>query len=216
MRQIAIDGPAGAGKSTIAKEISRKLGFMYVDTGAMYRTIGLAVLRAGVSCDDENGVSEVCEKVNIDIIYADGVQHMYLEGEDVSGEIRKEAVGNAASAVSRFAAVRTRLVALQQELGEKYDVVMDGRDIGTVVLPNADPKIYLTASSRCRAERRYKELVEKGESCDIDAIQADIEARDYQDSHRAISPLKKADDAVEIDSSDMSIAEVVDAVVALL
>ena len=215
MKQIAIDGPAGAGKSTIAKEISKQRGFMYVDTGAMYRVIGMACLESGVDVNDETAVSDICRNADIDIRYIDGVQHMYLKGKDVSSDIRKEAVGRAASDVSRFLAVRERLVAMQRNLGERYDVVMDGRDIGTQVLINADLKIYLTASVDCRAKRRFDELVAKGESCDYEVIKKDIADRDWQDMHRAISPLCKADDAVEIDSSDMNIEEVTAAVLKL-
>lgn len=215
MRQIALDGPAGAGKSTIAKEISKKLGFMYVDTGAMYRTIALYCINKNANLDDENVVSDLSEKAPIKITYEDGVQHMYLEGIDVSNLIRTEQVSKAASDISKFGAVRTKLVAMQQELGNEYDVIMDGRDIGTVVLPNATLKIYLTASSLVRAKRRYDEYIEKGQEADLDAIQKDIEKRDYNDMHRAISPLMKATDAIEVDTSDMGIEEVVDTVIGL-
>ena len=213
MSQIAIDGPAGVGKSTAAKNIARIKGFMYVDTGAMYRTIGLACLEQGIDVTDEEKVSECCADADIDIRYEDGVQHMFLEGRDVSTDIRKEEVGKAASDVSKFAAVRKRLVALQQDLGNRYDVVMDGRDIGTHVLVNADLKIYLTATSRCRAERRYKELLAKGEECVLEDIQKDIEDRDRNDMTRAISPLRKADDAIELDTSDMTAQEVADEII---
>lgn len=215
MRQIAIDGPAGAGKSTIAKAVSKKKDMMYVDTGAMYRVIGMACLEAGADLNDEETVSAVCRDADIDIRYIDGVQHMYLKGADVSSEIRREEVGKAASDVSRFLAVRERLVAMQQDLGRKYDVVMDGRDIGTKVLTEADLKIYLTASVECRAKRRYDELAAKGEVCNFDEIKADIAARDHQDMTRAISPLCKADDAIELDTSDMNIEEVTNAVLEL-
>lgn len=215
MRQIAIDGPAGAGKSTVAKEIAKKMNLMYVDTGAMYRVIGMACLESGIDVNDEEKVSECCKEADIEIRYIDGVQHMYLDGRDVSSDIRQEEVGKAASDVSRFAAVRERLVAMQQDLGNRYDVVMDGRDIGTKVLPGADLKIYLTATSMCRAKRRFDELTARGEKCDLEEIKRDIEQRDYNDMHRAISPLCKADDAIEVDTSDMNIEQVTDTIIAL-
>jgi len=215
MSQIAIDGPAGAGKSTVAKNISARMGMMYVDTGAMYRVIGLACLERGIDVADERSVSECCRRADIDIRYIDGVQHMYLEGRDVSGDIRKEEVGKAASDVSKFQAVRERLVAMQQELGERYDVVMDGRDIGTKVLVNADLKIYLTATADCRAKRRYDELTAKGEKCDFEEIRKDIIARDHNDMTRAISPLCKAEDAIEVDTSEMNVEEVTQTIIAL-
>lgn len=215
MRKLAIDGPAGAGKSTIAKILSKKMGFMYVDTGAMYRTLGLACLRAGIDLEDETSVSEVCAKAPIVIKYLDGVQKMYLDGEDVSETIRTEEVSAAASTTSKFRKVRERLVKMQRDLSEEYDVVMDGRDIGTQVLPNADLKIYLTASVRVRAERRYKEYMEKGQECNLEEIMADIAARDHQDMTREISPLCKAEDAIEVDTSGMDIDEVVEKIAGL-
>ena len=207
--QIAIDGPAGAGKSTIAKRISKDLGFMYVDTGAMYRTLGLCCLENGIDIDDEDAVTACCMESDIDVRYEDGVQHMYLNGEDVTGRIRQEAVGNAASDVSKYAGVRENLVAMQQELGHRYDVVMDGRDIGTKVLVDAELKIYLTASVECRAMRRYKELIDRGEQADLKAVEDDIRNRDHNDMTRAISPLCKAEDAIEVDTTEMNIDEVV-------
>lgn len=215
MSQIAIDGPAGAGKSTIAKEVARRLGFMYVDTGAMYRTIALECIRSGVDTADEEAVSRVCENSQISVRYIDSIQHMYIAGEDVSSLIRSEEAGKGASDVARYAAVRTKLVSLQRQLAEEYDVVMDGRDICSCVLPSAEVKIFLTASSECRAKRRYDELISKGQNADLCRIREDIEKRDHQDSHRKLSPLKKADDAVLIDSSDMSIDEVADKVISL-
>lgn len=215
MKKLAIDGPAGAGKSTIAKILSKKMGFMYVDTGAMYRTLGLACLRAGIDLEDEAAVSEVCTNAPIKIKYIDGVQKMYLNGEDVSEAIRTEQVSHAASTTSKFMKVRERLVKMQRDLSEEYDVVMDGRDIGTQVLPNADLKIYLTASVKVRAERRYKEYLEKGQECNLDEIMADIAARDHADMTREISPLCKADDAIEVDTSDMDIDEVVETIAGL-
>ena len=213
MKQIAIDGPAGAGKSTIAKKLAEKLQFVYIDTGAMYRTLALACLKKGVDIEDEELVSETAEAADIDIRYLDGVQHMFLENEDVSGEIRTEPVSKAASDTSRYLRVRERLVALQQELAERYNVVMDGRDIGTVVLPHADLKIFMTASVEVRALRRYKEYLEKGQEADLDAIREDIAQRDYNDSHRANSPLRQAEDAILLDTSDLSIDEVTDAII---
>lgn len=216
MKQIAIDGPAGAGKSTIAKLLSEELGFVYIDTGAMYRTIGLGCIQKGIDLDNETAVSEEAEQAEIDIRYLDGVQHMFLSGEDVSGLIRTEEVGNAASKISQYLRVRERLVAMQQELGKKYNVVMDGRDIGTKVLPDATLKIYLTASVEVRAERRYKEYLEKGVAADLEEIKRDIAQRDHNDMTREHSPLCKAEDAVEVDSSNLSIEEVVKTVKELL
>lgn len=215
MKQIALDGPAGAGKSTIAKKIAEKLQFVYIDTGAMYRTLALACLKQGVDTADEERVSETAEAADLDIRYIDGSQHMFLEGEDVSGQIRTEEVSKAASDTSKFQRVRDRLVYLQQQLAEKYNVVMDGRDIGTVVLPNADLKIYMTASVEVRALRRYREYLEKGQECDLEAIKEDIAQRDYNDIHRANSPLRQAQDAILLDTSDMSIDEVTDAIIRL-
>ncbi|SCZ77268.1 MULTISPECIES: (d)CMP kinase [Pseudobutyrivibrio] len=212
---VAIDGPAGAGKSTIAKAIAKKLGYVYVDTGAMYRAMALFFLRSNISKDDEAKISSVVDDINVSIKYEDGAQHVILNGEDVTGLIRTEEVGNMASATSVYGPVRTKLVALQQELAKTTDVIMDGRDIGTVVLPNADVKVFLTASVECRAKRRYDELVAKGQEADFDQIAKDIEERDYRDSHREISPLKQADDATLVDSSNMTIDEVVDTIIKL-
>lgn len=215
MSQIAIDGPAGAGKSTVAREVSKCLGFMYVDTGAMYRTIALECIKKGIDLNNEELVSSVCEDSKISIKYIDSVQHMYIADEDVSSEIRTEEAGKGASMVAKYAAVRRKLVSLQQELGREYNVVMDGRDICSCVLPNADLKIFLTASAGCRAKRRYDELISKGIEADLEEIKEDIENRDYNDSHRKISPLKKAPDATEIDTSDMTIEEATNAVIKL-
>ncbi len=212
---VAIDGPAGAGKSTIAKAVAAKKGYVYVDTGAMYRAMALYFLRANINKDDEEKISSVVDDINVSIRYEDGSQHVILNDEDVTGLIRTEEVGNMASATSVFGAVRTKLVALQQELAKTTDVIMDGRDIGTVVLPNADVKVFLTASVECRAKRRFDELKAKGENPDFDKIAKDIEERDYRDSHREISPLKQAKDAVLVDSSDMTINEVVDTIINL-
>ena len=210
---IAIDGPAGAGKSTIARAVAAKLGFVYVDTGAMYRAMAVYFLRKGIAREDEAGISEACKDIRIDIRYEDGVQHVILNGEDVSGIIRTEEAGNMASACSVYGAVRQKLLNLQQNLAKTSNVIMDGRDIGTCVLPDAQTKIYLTASVRVRALRRYKELAEKGQERSLDEIEQDIRERDYRDTHREIAPLKQAEDAVYIDSSDMTIAQVIGAII---
>ena len=206
---IAIDGPAGAGKSTIAKKVAAKLNFVYVDTGAMYRSIALYVIRNGVDPNGEADMANALDKIDVSIAYEDGTQHIFLNGEDVSTAIRQEEVGNMASKVATKAAVRAKLLDLQRNLAASQDVIMDGRDIGTFVLPQAEVKIYLTASVGERADRRYKELIEKGQTPDLEQIKKDIEARDYQDMHRDIAPLKQAEDAILIDSSDMTIDEVV-------
>ncbi len=210
---VAIDGPAGAGKSTIAKAVAAKMGYVYVDTGAMYRAMALYFLQSGIPADDEAGIASQVDNITVTIKYVDGAQHVILNDEDVTGLIRTEEVGNMASATSVYAPVRRKLVALQQELAASCAVIMDGRDIGTVVLPSADVKIFLTASVECRANRRYKELLEKGQNADLKQIATDIEDRDYRDSHREISPLKQADDAILLDSSDMTIDEVVDKII---
>lgn len=206
---IAIDGPAGAGKSTIAKKLAADLGYVYVDTGAMYRAMAYYFLQNNIAADDEAAISAACPDVNVTIEYKDGAQQVILNGENVNGVIRNEEVGNMASATSVYPVVRTKLVELQRQLAAKQSVIMDGRDIGTVVLPDANVKIYLTASSKVRAKRRYDELTAKGEKCDLDAIEQDIIDRDYRDMHRETSPLKQADDAVLMDSSDLDIDGVV-------
>lgn len=211
-KQIAIDGPAGAGKSTIAKRVAKDLSFVYVDTGAMYRSIGLYMLKNGIDIHDKDAVEKASEKADVRLSYIDGTQHVLLNGEDVSTQIREEEVGKAASVVSAYPQVRKNLTALQKKLAETENVVMDGRDIGTCVLPDAFLKIYLTASPEVRGRRRYLELVEKGENPDLNEIIEDIRKRDQADMTREISPLKKADDAVEIDSSEMTIDEVVKAI----
>lgn len=213
--KIAIDGPAGAGKSTIAKRIAKQLGFIYVDTGAMYRAMALFLLNRGIEPKDSQAVSLNCEAADITIRYENGEQVVYLNGENVNALIRTEQVGNMASMTSPNPDVRKKLVQLQQKLAADADVVMDGRDIGTCVLPDAQVKIFLTAGSRVRAERRYKELVQKGEKCDIDVIEKDIIERDHQDMTREISPLVAADDAVLIDSSYMTIEEVADTIIGM-
>ena len=209
---IAIDGPAGAGKSTIAKRLAEKLSFVYVDTGAMYRAMAYFFLTHGIDAKDEEGLRRACGQIRISLIYVDGVQKVFLNDEDVSDRIRREEVGNMASATSGYSFVREKLLSLQRELAAEHDVIMDGRDIGTCVLPNAGLKVYLTASVSTRAMRRYKELTDKGVSCDLAEIEADIEKRDYQDMHREISPLKAAEDARMLDSSDLNIEQVVDAI----
>ena len=213
---VAIDGPAGAGKSTIAKMVAKKLGFIYVDTGAMYRAMALHLLRKGIPATDSAAISAACEDADITIQYQNGEQVVLLNGENVNAYLRTEEVGNMASTTSAQPAVRTKLVELQQALAAKSDVIMDGRDIGTVVLPHAQVKIYLTASSMVRAKRRYDELTAKGESCNLEKIRQDIEDRDYRDMHRETSPLKQAEDAVLVDTSDMTIEQVIDRIVALI
>lgn len=207
--QIAIDGPAGAGKSTIAKRLAKESGYIYVDTGAMYRAMALYLIRQGISANDTEGIEAACENADITIKYIDGEQNVILNGENVNGLIRTQEVSNMASASSVNGKVRKKLVALQQKLASETDVVMDGRDIGTVVLPNAEVKIFLTASSAVRARRRYDELKAKGEACDIDVIEKEIKERDERDMTREISPLKQAEDAVLVDTSEMGVEEVV-------
>lgn len=209
---VAIDGPAGAGKSTVAKAVAADKRFIYVDTGAMYRAMALYFIRKGIGKEDERAISGACKDVEITIAYEDGVQQVLLNGENVSGLIRTEEVGNMASSTSGYLPVREKLVELQKELAKKTDVVMDGRDIGTCVLPNADVKVYLTASSKVRAERRYRELTEKGMECCLEEIEKDIIERDYRDMHRDLSPLMQAEDAVLLDSSGMTLKEVVDTI----
>ena len=209
---IAIDGPAGAGKSTIAKRLARKLGFIYVDTGAMYRAMAYYFLQHNIDAKDENAIAAACPDVDVTITYANGEQQVLLNGENVNGVIRNEEVGNMASSTSVYPVVRKKLVELQRQLAKSADVIMDGRDIGTCVLPDAQVKIYLTASSATRAKRRYDELTEKGVSCDLAEIEKDIIDRDYRDMHRETSPLRQAEDAVLVDSSEMNIDEVVDAI----
>ena len=215
MYNIAIDGPAGAGKSTVAKQIAKKKEYIYVDTGAMYRAMALFLLENHISAEESEKISEKCQEADISIVYENGEQVVLLNGKNVNGLIRTEEVGNMASASSVNGDVRRKLVELQQKLAQKADVVMDGRDIGTCVLPHADLKIYLTASSDVRAKRRYAELVAKGEECDITVIKKDIEERDYRDMHRDISPLKQAEDAILLDSSDMTVEEVIEHIMGL-
>ena len=212
---IAVDGPAGAGKSTIAKAVAKKMNIIYVDTGAMYRAMALFMVREGVDLKNRDAIADKCREADITIRYEGGMQVVVLNGENVNPLLRTEEVGNAASVVSAIPEVRQKLVELQRKLAAESDCIMDGRDIGTCVLPNAQCKVYLTANSIVRAKRRYDELTEKGESCDLHQIKEDIEARDYRDMHRDISPLKQADDAILIDSSYMTIEEVIDKIINL-
>ncbi len=207
---IAIDGPAGAGKSTIAKRLAKELGYIYVDTGAMYRAMALYLLRKGVGEEEKEKIGEAAQEVSITIDYVNSEQAVFLNGENVNGLIRTEEVGNMASKSAANLKVREKLTALQRELAASKNVVMDGRDIGTVVLPGADVKIYLTASTKVRAKRRYDELKAKGEDPDLQMIEKDIIERDERDMNREISPLKKAEDAILLDSSTLSIDEVLE------
>ena len=209
MKSIAIDGPAGAGKSTIAKRVAKELDFIYVDTGAMYRAMALYFLRQGISGDDEAKVSEACKDIEVSLIYQGGEQQVLLNGENVNDYIRTEEVSMMTSDTSKYPEVRKKLLDLQRNLAKTQNVIMDGRDIGTCVLPDADLKVYLTASSAERARRRYKEQMERGIACDIEQIERDIIARDEQDMSREIAPLKRAEDAVLVDASHMTIQEVV-------
>ncbi len=210
---IAIDGPAGAGKSTIAKAVARELGYVYIDTGAMYRTVGYYCICNDIPIEDETSVVDKIKDIDISIAYDDsGVQQVFLNGDNVSDKIRTQEVGAAASTVSQYQPVRDKLVSLQQKLASTASVVMDGRDIGSKVLPGANTKIYLTASVKERARRRAAELAEKGESCNIQEVEKEIEERDYRDMHRANSPLVQVPDAVLIDSSDLNIDETIDAI----
>lgn len=212
---IAIDGPAGAGKSTVAKAVARTLNATYLDTGAMYRAVGLYMMRSGVPMDMPALIAARADNAQVDVRYEDGAQHVYLNGEDVSSAIRENAVSAAASAVSAVPRVREMLVARQREIASKTDVVMDGRDIGTRVLPDAPLKVFLTARCEVRARRRYLELTERGESVDYDTLLEEIRQRDYNDSHRALSPMVPAADAIMLDSSDMTQDEVTAHIIAL-
>lgn len=213
---IAIDGPAGAGKSTIAKLLAAKLGILYLDTGAMYRAVGLKALNTGVDISDEAAVEKMLSDTKIDVTQENGVQHVYLDGNDVSSAIRENAVSKAASDISAVPCVRYKMVELQREIASRCDTVLDGRDIGTFVLPNAEYKIFLTASVEERAKRRYAELKAKGSTLTLEQIKDDIVKRDYNDSHRTLAPLKKADDATEVDTTAMSIDDVVGRIYAII
>ena len=212
---VAIDGPAGAGKSTIAKLVAKEKGYIYVDTGAMYRGLAIHFLDKGIQPQETEKVIEACKDAEVTIAYEDAVQHVYLNGKDISSRLRNEEVGNMASVTTPIPEVRKKLLELQQNLAKTQNVIMDGRDIGTCVLPHADVKVYLTASVETRAKRRYQELQEKGEDCNLEEIAHDIEERDRRDMTREIAPLKQAEDAVLVDSSDMTIAEVVKTIVDL-
>ena len=206
---IAIDGPAGAGKSSIAKLVAKKLNYVYVDTGAMFRTMAYYFLTNGIDTTDENAVNEKCQAIDITIQYKNGEQHIFLNGADVSKEIRKEEVGKNASVVAKYPKVREKLLELQRNLAAANDVIMDGRDIGTHVLPNADVKIFLTADAHVRALRRYEEFTAKGINCTLENVEREVIERDERDMNRAIAPLKQAEDAVRVDTSQMNIDEVV-------
>lgn len=209
MFQVAIDGPAGAGKSTIAKILAADLGFIYVDTGAMYRAMALSCLRNGIDVGDKEAVVGHCEKIEVSLKYKNGEQQVLLNGENVNAYIRTEEVSQATSAISIYEGVREKLLNLQRQLGQEHNVVMDGRDIGTNVLKDAQVKIYLTASVNTRAKRRYEELVKRGIECNLKEIEEDIKERDYRDMHREIAPLKQAEQAVYLDSSELAIEQVV-------
>ena len=210
MFQVAIDGPAGAGKSTIAKILAEELGFIYVDTGAMYRAMALSCLRNGIDVEDKEAVVEHCKQRKVSLNYENGEQQVLLDEENVNAYIRTEEVSQATSAISIYEGVREKLLNLQQQLGQEHTVVMDGRDIGTNVLKDAQVKIYLTASVQTRAKRRYEELVKKGMECNLKEIEEDIKERDYRDMHREIAPLKQAEQAVYLDSSELAIEQVVE------
>ena len=212
---IAIDGPAGAGKSTIAKQVAKEKGFIYVDTGAMYRGLAVHFLQNGIDPQDTKEIEEACQDAEVTIGYEDGNQQIYLNGENITSRLRQEEVGNMASKSSAVPKVREKLLDLQRTLAAEKDVVMDGRDIGTNVLPQADVKVFLTADARTRAKRRYDELTAKGISCNLDEIESDIRERDERDMNRETAPLKQAEDAVLIDSSHMSIPEVVSKILSL-
>ncbi len=213
--KIAIDGPSSSGKSTVAKLLAKKLSFVYVDTGAMYRAMGLYFIRNKISCDDEGNIEKSLQDINIDIKYVNGEQQIYLNSENVTDLIRTDLVSKYASVSSAYLKVREKLVAIQRELGQKNNVIMDGRDIGTVVLPDATLKIYLTASQEERVERRYKELKQKDSSILKEDVERGMIERDYRDTHRENSPLKKAEDAIVVDTTKLSIEEVVDVILKL-
>lgn len=212
MSSIAIDGPAGAGKSTIAKAAAKQLNYIYVDTGALYRTIAYNAVKKNV-VDDTNAVIALLNDTKVELKYIDGVQAVFLNGEDVSAYIRTPEISMGASKVSAIPEVRAFLLSLQQEIAKENDVIMDGRDIATVVLPNADVKIFLFASPECRAQRRYKELVEKGENVKYEDVLADVNQRDYQDSHREIAPLKPSEDSIMLDTSKLNLDESIQLVI---
>ena len=211
MVSVAIDGPAGAGKSTLARRLAAELGYIYVDTGAMFRTIGLYALRVGKDPKDNEAVNALLPEISLKFAFIEGEQHIYLNGEDVSTAIRTEEVGMAASAVGANPAVRTFLLGMQRDMAKTQDVLMDGRDIGTVVLPDATVKIFLTASPEARATRRWKEYQQKGVEVSYEEVLADVRQRDYQDTHRAAAPLRQADDAQLLDTSEMNFEQSLEA-----
>lgn len=212
MINVAIDGPAGAGKSTIAKAAAKELGFIYVDTGALYRAFAYNAVKNGV-IDDKQGIISMLDDTKVELKYVNGVQSVYLNGEDVSGFIRTPEISMGASKVSAIPQVRAFLLNLQREIAKTNNVIMDGRDIATVVLPDAEVKIFLFASPECRAERRYKELVEKGENVSFDDVLKDVNQRDYQDSHREIAPLKPSEESIMADTSELTLQESIDLIV---
>lgn len=208
--KIAIDGPSGTGKSTIAKALAKKLSFIYIDTGAMYRAVALFCYRNGIDVNDEDMVTNSLDKIHINIFYKDGVQEIELNGEVVSKEIRENIISQLSSIVSAYKAVRQMMVTFQRDLANKNSVIMDGRDIGTVVLPDADLKIYMTVDDEVRAQRRYQELIEKGQDVTLEQVKQDLKDRDYRDMHRDISPLRKAEDAVVVDNTNYTFDGIVD------
>ena len=213
---IALDGPSGSGKSTIAKALSQKLGVLYLDTGAMYRACALKAHRENVDCKDKNAVDNFIDSVNVSVEYKNGAQVTYLDGEDVSTQIRENVISMKASAISAHQSVRVKLVELQRQIAKSTDCILDGRDIGTNVLPNAEYKFYITASTKVRTDRRYKELIARGQQVDYDTLYKEIEERDYNDSHREFAPLRVADGAIVIDTSDMTEGEVLNAVLSYI
>lgn len=215
MFNVAIDGPAGAGKSTIAKAAAKELGFIYVDTGALYRAIAYNAVTKGV-IDDTQKIIDMLTDTNVELKYVDGVQAVYLNGDDVSAYIRTPEISMGASKVSAIPQVREFLLNLQRDIAQKNNVIMDGRDIATVVLPNADVKIFLFASPECRAQRRYKELMEKGEDVTLEDVLADVNQRDYQDSHREIAPLKPSEDSVMADTSKLNLEESIQLIIDII
>ena len=212
---VAIDGPAGAGKSTIARLVAKEKGYVYVDTGAMYRALAVYFLEKGIAAEETEKITSAAQEAEVGIRYQDGAQQVYLNGENITSKLRTEEAGNMASMISPIPEVRERLLELQRSLAREKDVIMDGRDIGTNILPNADVKIYLTASVETRAKRRYQELKEKGTSCDYKEIVKDIRERDMRDMNRETAPLRQAEDAILVDSSDMTIPEVVEMIIQL-
>jgi cytidylate kinase len=215
MINVAIDGPAGAGKSTIAKAAAKALGYIYVDTGALYRTVALGAVRAGV-LESDDGIAALLPNLHVELKFVDGSQHVYLNGEDVSDLIRTPEISMGASKVSAVPAVRAFLLDLQRDLAKKNNVIMDGRDIATVVLPNAQVKIFLSATPECRARRRYKELVEKGQTVTYEDVLADVNRRDYQDSHREIAPLKPSADSIMADTSELDLQQSTDLIINII